>query len=172
MASDKKDTKTQLWRKYEVGILEKLLSSPTEALVGFFVVLFCIKEGIELYKWFKSRGKEMYDKDAEIEVMKSKISAVEKRQEEQTCSFITMQQTLMNINTTLINLETERKKDTVAQGRASLYDLYNKLKDKDELTLGEHEVVSDVFARYENAGGNGTFKKLSKKLLEKPLADE
>lgn len=114
----------------------------------------------------------MYDKDAEMETMKKEIDCVKKKQETQDYTLINVQQTLMNINTTLGNIEIERKRDTVAQGRASLYDLYNKLKDKEELTLGEHEVVSDVFARYEHAGGNGTFKKLSKILLDKPLAKD
>lgn len=155
-----------------MGIIENFLTSPADALLKFFVVLFCVKEGIELYKYYKNRGKEMYDKDAEIELIKTRLTAVEQKQEEQAAASVSVQQTLMNINTTLINLETERKQDMVAQGRASLYDLYSKLKDRDSLTLGEHEVVNDVFARYEHAGGNGTFKRLSKILLDKPIANE
>lgn len=154
-----------------MSLITKLLESPTEALVGFFLVLFCIKEGLELYKYFKNRGKEIYDKDAEIVSIKKEMNVIKQKQETQDCTLVTMQQTLMNINTTLTNIEIERKRDTVAQGRASLYDLYDKLKDKETLTLGEHEVVNDVFARYEHAGGNGTFKKLSKVLLDKPISE-
>lgn len=155
-----------------MGTLLKLLESPLEVLAGFVIVIFCIKEVLELWKYFKNRGKEIYDKDSEMESVKAEIEDIKKKQDDQSHTFIAIKDTLAKINDTLDNFEIERKKDTVAQGRASLYDLYNKLKDKDELTLGEYEVVSDVFARYEKAGGNGTFKKLSKILLSKPLADE
>ncbi len=153
-------------------MIEKFLASPQDALLGFFIVVFCFKELLELWKYFKGRGKEMYDKDAEHGEMKAEINSMKQKQAEQAAATEAMQTTLVNINKSLDKLNADRKADMVAQGRAMLYDLYTQLKDKPELTLGEHEVVSDVFKRYEEAGGNGTFKKISKVLLSKPLADE
>lgn len=153
-------------------MIEKFLASPQDALLGFFIVVFCFKELLELWKYFKGRGKEMYDKDAEHGEMKAEINSMKQKQAEQAAATEAMQTTLTNINKSLDKLNADRKADMVAQGRAMLYDLYTQLKDKPELTLGEHEVVSDVFKRYEEAGGNGTFKKISKVLLSKPLANE
>ncbi len=154
-----------------MNTLLKLLDSPLEILGGFVIVVFCIKETIEIVKYFKNRGKEIYDKDAELESMKSEIADVQKKQEEQATSTLAIQNTLVDINATLVELERERKADTVAQGRAMLYDLYNQLKDKPSLTLGENEVVRDVFTRYEHSGGNGTFKTIANTLLSKPIEE-
>ena len=149
--------------------LQKILDDPVSLIFGFIVVVLAVKECMEIWKYFKSRGKEMYDTDAELKKMCERISGVEKKQDEQVETNLAIQHTLVNINTSLANLEKERKADTVAHGRAMLYDLYNQLKDKETLTMGEYEVIQDVFNRYEKSGGNGTFKKISKILLSKPI---
>lgn len=145
-----------------MNTLIKLLESPLEAVCGFILVVYGIKEAIEIFKYFKNRGKEIYDKDAQCEDVEAKMNKA-------TADIEAIQDTLIKINDTLDNIEQDRKNDMKAQGRAMLYDLYNQLKDKPSLTYGESEVVQDVFDRYEAAGGNGTFKRLAHALLSKPI---
>ncbi len=147
-----------------MNLILKLLESPLEAFGGFILVVFCIKEGIEICKYFKNRGKEMYDKDI-------RADDVEEKLDKATSDIESIQTTLIKINKTLDGIEQDRKDDMKAQGRAMLYDLYNQLKDKPTLTYGESEVVQDVFERYEAAGGNGTFKRLAHTLLSKPIEE-
>ncbi len=151
--------------------LQKILDDPITLLASFFIVVFAVKECMEIWKYFKSRGKEMYDKDAEISIMKTEIEGVKATQVQQGNALHEVQDSLGDIADMIKALEVERKADSVAQGRAMLYDLYNQLKDRETLTLGEYEVIQDVFNRYEKSGGNGTFKKISHVLLSKPIEE-
>ena len=70
-------------------------------------------------------------------------------------------------------LEEERKKDTVSNSRAWLFQLYENLKDRETLTMNEYETFNALAERYIAAGGNSVFRdKLIPAILSIPIDEE
>lgn len=161
--------------------IKEFLENPTGLSVSFFVVIMAIKELYELYKWVRGRADDYHHTLSEDEDFHEQVCNM-------TCTTQRHTQALENIGTSLDQIndrldsieknsieaderaEKERKADIVANGRATLYHLYETFKEKDTLTTSEYETFKNVADRYLEAGGNGAFKnKIIPDIENKPI---
>lgn len=79
----------------------------------------------------------------------------------------------MALHDRLDQYEEDRKQDFVVSSRATLYQLYEDFKGKDELTLSEYETFCNLADKYLSSGGNGAFRnKIIPEIQGKSIKDD
>lgn len=166
-----------------MGYLEQVLQNPVGIIISFFLVLFLIKELYGLYRWYKDREDDLYTNRTNDAEFHKQVNEIASTSEKHTKALEDISQSLIKINERLDDMEKasreadelaekERKADIVANGRATLYHLYEMLKDKPTLTLSEYETFKDISSRYLEAGGNGAFRnKIIPEIENKQVSD-
>jgi len=153
--------------------IKDMLANPVAILLGFFIVLLVIKELYEIVKWWKDRADGYHNIKNAKEDFRQQVCEIACTSEKHTETLIKISESLDGINERLDKAEQHRKKDTIASGRATLYHLYEKLRDKDTISLSEYETFDDVANRYLGAGGNSVFRdKIIPEIRNKPVDRE
>ncbi len=159
--------------------IQELLKDPLAPVVALLVLFYAAQEVIKNWDWVKGRFDGCVQRAIQKNDEEKKEKEIEKKVDElaatslqHTQSMERLERSLEELNQTmkegLKRLEDDRKKDTRASARATLLSLYENLKDKDSLELGEYETFSDIAERYIKAGGNGPFKcKIIPEILNK-----
>ena len=151
---------------------QEFFSNPLNILMSFAIMLFVIKEAGDLLKWYKGKADDYHKteskkEDAEEEVNKLKRDLVEFQQ-----VMYDIKKTLNALHRRLDENETCRKEDFVVSSRATLFQLYEDFKDKEDLTLSEYETFNNLADRYLADGGNGVFRhKIIPEIQEKKIMD-
>lgn len=160
-------------------ILQLLVKDPLTSVLGALVFFYAIKELVKNWDWIKERlqgyaKKEVSRTDAsrKAKEIEQTVNELTVTTEKQSQALERLEHSIESLNQTMIaglaKLENDRKSDTRASLRATLLNLYEKLKDKETLELGEYETFSDVAERYVKAEGNGPFKnKIIPEILNK-----
>lgn len=171
--------------KHEMKEITELLSNPIGTLVTVICVFVAAKYLYELFKWYKEtfvlkKHKDLSN-DEDFHEQVSHIACVSQEHtstlEKFTGAIADMSSEIKNMNTEMNKrfdvLDEERKADIVANGRASLYHLYEELRGKNSLTISEYETFESLANRYLAADGNGPFKnKIIPEILNKPIIGE
>jgi len=164
-----------------MGVWEKLISQPATIALAFIVIIYAIKEGYELFKWWKGRADDYHGSRKAEEDFPRQVCEIACTSQEHTETLKKIGDALDGINERLDKSEEdrrkdlelaneERKKDTIANSRAWLYNLYEQLKDKPNITVNEYETFNDLAERYLAAGGNSVFKdKIIPEIRKKPI---
>lgn len=163
--------------------LEQTMKNPVGVVMSFILVLFLVKDIYNLYKWYKDRVDDHYSTKTEDEEFHKQVNEINHISEEHTKALKEISESLIKINDRLDNMDESNKEaqrkadkermiDTVINGRATLYYLYEVLKDKPSLTMSEYETFKNLSDRYLEAGGNGAFKnKIIPDIVSKSIED-
>ena len=150
--------------------IEKVTASPVTIILAFLVVLFAIKEIYEIFMWWKSRADGYHKYKSDKEDFEQKVCDIACTSEQHTETLKKISDCLDRIDSRLEKAEEERKEDIIASGRATLFNLDEKLGDKDTISASAYETVSAISTRYLRAGGNSIMKdKIIPKLLSKKV---
>lgn len=131
--------------------VSEFFANPVNVMMAFFLMLFVIKELFDLYKWYKGRVDEYRAKQNRKDEFEKRVDTLESGMKEVTASIKEMMKKIDDY-------EVIRKEYSIAQSRATLFQLYEEFKDKEDLTLSEYETFSNLADRYLADGGNGVFR--------------
>ena len=137
---------------------QEFFSNPLNILMSFFIMLFVIQKGGELFKWFKGRADDYHKNESKKEDSEEEVSKLKKDFVESQQVMYDIKKALSALHRRLDEYEICRKEDFVVSSRATLFRLYEDFKDKEELTLSEYETFNNLADRYLADGGNGVFR--------------
>ena len=153
--------------------MKEFFANPLNVMMAFFIMLFVIKELFELFKWYKGRADDYHREQSNKEDFVEKVNKLEKDFKDTAQLMFDIQKTLDALHNRLDEYELGRKEDFVVSSRSTLYQLYNELDDKDELSISEFETFSNLADRYLENGGNGVFKnKIIPEIQSKSIKDD
>ena len=156
-----------------MGHFEQIMENPALVILSVLLVIYAIKEGYELFNWWKARADGYHKIKSEKEDFHQQVNEIACTSKEHTEALGKIKDALEGINQRLDKTEEERREDTVANARVWLYRLYEELKDKPAITMNEYETFSDLANRYLAAGGNSVFKdKIIPEILAKPVDED
>ncbi len=156
-----------------MGYFEKFLENPVSVILAVVLAVYVIKEGYELFKWWKNRADDYHGSRKADEDFHKQVCEIACTSEEHSKALKKIGDALEGINERLDRAEQERKEDTIANSRATLLHLYDNLKSKDSLTVSEYETFNSVSERYLAAGGNSVFRdKIIPEIRGKQIDDD
>lgn len=139
--------------------LQTIFDNPITIIISFFAVIYAIKEFDGLLKWFKEKLNGYHEEEKQEESIEERINTISKVSEEHTKALEELSQKIDFLCTNLEKMGDEHRKSQMISDRATIYHLYETLKDREELSFAEYECFSEVSDRYLKNGGNGPFKK-------------
>lgn len=139
--------------------LQAIFDNPISIIISFFAVIYAIKEFDGLIKWFKEKLQGYHEEENKEESLEERIDSISKTSEEHTKALEELAKAIKDINESLKSMAEEHRKSQMVSDRATLYHLYETLKDRDSLSYAEFECFSEISDRYLKYGGNGPFKK-------------
>lgn len=146
-------------------------------VIGLWVIFMAGKEILEHFDWWKNRAdkfnKKKSDEKQEKIDFEQKVCDIACTSEKHTETLAQIGEALDGINKRLDDMENERKEDIIANGRATMYHLYEEMKDKEALTTSDYETFNAIATRYLEAGGNAVFKdKIIPEIYAKPVDND
>ena len=141
-----------------MGYIEQILSNPIGVVMTILIVILALMELEKILKWIKGKFEGYHKIKTTDEDFHKKVDNLAVAHQENVKLLQKIDESVNKINERLDFVEEERKLDTQASLRATLYRLYENLKDEDSLTSTQYEVFHDAAQRYLNAGGNAVFK--------------
>lgn len=163
-----------------MSVFERIINDPALFALSVLVAIYAVKEGYELFKWWKNRADDYHGKKSEDEDFHKKVADIAAATEDNAAALKRIGKALDRIddgqskaeeehkrdiadmekrlNEKMASLNDERKSDLAATGRILLYQFYEKLKDKPEITAGELEAFNAIAERCIKAGVNGVFR--------------
>ena len=156
-----------------MGAVEKILENPAPVISCLILVYLALKELHSAALWWKDRADGYYSARSKREDFHQQVCDIACTSEEHTQALKQIQRALEGISSRLDAADAERKKDTIANARAWLYNMYEELKDRDSLTPNEYGTFKDLADRYLAAGGNSIFRdKIIPDILKKKIDEE
>lgn len=141
--------------------------------LGIFILLFAIKEFIELFSYFKKRFRIKTGVDTEKETIECRISKLETHDKWQYNEISKISKGIDEIKSSLAQKEIKDKAKTVATLRSQLYDLHSKFVERGYIDKSGLKTFTELGSIYESAGGNDIYHdKLKPEVLSLPIKDE
>ena len=141
--------------------------------LGIFVILFAMKELIELILYFKKRFRIKTGIDTEKETIEGRISKLETHDKWQYNEISKISKGIDEIKSSLAQKEIKDKAKTVATLRSQLYDLHSKFVEQGYIDKSGLKTFTELGSIYESAGGNDIYHdKLKPEVLSLPIKDE
>ena len=138
-----------------------------------FILLFAIKEFIELFSYFKKRFRIKTGVDTEKETIEGRISKLETHDKWQYNEISKISKGIDEIKSSLAQKEIKDKAKTVATLRSQLYDLHSKFVEQGYIDKSGLKTFTELGSIYEAAGGNDIYHdKLKPEVLSLPIKDE
>lgn len=138
-----------------------------------FILLFAIKEFIELFSYFKKRFRIKTGVDTEKETIEGRISNLETHDKWQYNEISKISKGIDEIKSSLAQKEIKDKAKTVATLRSQLYDLHSKFVEQGYIDKSGLKTFTELGSIYESAGGNDIYHdKLKPEVLSLPIKDE
>lgn len=138
-----------------------------------FILLFAIKEFIELFSYFKKRFRIKTGVDTEKETIEGRISKLETHDKWQYNEISKISKGIDEIKSSLAQKEIKDKAKTVATLRSQLYDLHSKFVEQGYIDKSGLKTFTELGSIYEFAGGNDIYHdKLKPEVLSLPIKDE
>ncbi len=142
-----------------MGYIEQILSNPIGIVMTILIVILALMELEKILKWIKGKFEGYHKIKTTDEDFHKKVDDLAVAHQENVKLLQKIDESVDKINERLDIVEEERKLDIQASLRATLYNLYEDLKDEESLSPTQYEVFHDAAQRYLNAGGNSVFKK-------------
>ena len=138
-----------------------------------FILLFAIKEFIELFSYFKKRFRIKTGVDTEKETIEGRISKLETHDKWQYNEISKISKGIDEIKSSLAQKEIKDKAKTVATLRSQLYDLHSKFVEHGYIDKSGLKTFTELGSIYESAGGDDIYHdKLKPEVLSLPIKDE
>lgn len=138
-----------------------------------FILLFAIKEFIELFSYFKKRFRIKTGVDTEKETIEGRISKLETHDKWQYNEISKISKGIDEIKSSLAQKEIKDKAKTVATLRSQLYDLHSKFVEQGYIDKSGLKTFTELGSIYESAGGNDIYHdKLKPEVLSLTIKDE
>ena len=141
--------------------------------LGIFVILFAMKELIELILYFKKRFRIKTGIDTEKETIEGRISKLETHDKWQYNEISKISKGIDEIKSSLAQKEIKDNAKTVATLRTQLYDLHNKFVERGYIDKSGLKTFTELGSIYESAGGDDIYHdKLKPEVLALPIHDD
>lgn len=141
--------------------------------LGIFIILFAVKEFIELISYFKKRFRIKTGVDAERETIEGRISKLENHDKWQYNEISKISKGIDEIKSSLAQKEIKDKAKTVATLRTQLYDLHSKFVERGYIDKSGLKTFTELGSIYESAGGDDIYHdKLKPEVLALPIHDD
>ena len=141
--------------------------------LGIFVILFAMKELIELILYFKKRFRIKTGIDTEKETIEGRISKLEAHDKWQYNEISKISKGIDEIKSSLAQKEIKDNAKTVATLRTQLYDLHNKFVERGYIDKSGLKTFTELGSIYESAGGDDIYHdKLKPEVLALPIHDD
>ena len=141
--------------------------------LGFFTILFGIKEIIEICLYFKKRFRIKFGREEDKEIIEDRILVLEKHDNWQYKEISKMSKGIDDIKCQLTEKERADKERTVATLRNQLYGLDTKFSEKGYVDNSGLKTFTELGKIYEAAGGDDIYhEKLKPEVLALPIHDD
>ena len=142
-------------------------------ILGFFAILFAIKEIIEIISYFKKKFRIKTGSEEDKETLEERISTLEEHDKWQSEEIAKISDNVLAIKNQLDNHEKENNERIIVQYSATLYDLHDKFIKQGYVTRAGMETFERMAYTYIGCGGNHLIKqKIIPEVLALPIKDE
>lgn len=151
--------------------IELITTYDLVAIIVFVILsLLSIKQGWELFSWFKGKLKKYHEDKNEQEDEKEDVeNRITKLEEHDKWQY----DKLNDITNLIVELQNKQNIVTIATCRSSLYRLHREFMAQGYLTPIQYETFKDLSDIYIDSGGNHTMaNKLIPEVLKLPIKDE
>lgn len=141
--------------------------------LGIFIILFAVKEFIELISYFKKRFRIKTGVDTEKETIEGRISKLETHDKWQYNEISKISKGIDEIKKRMDLNEEETRQRIVVQFGAEIYNLHNKFMSQGYVTRAGLETFNLLADIYLKANGNHSIKgKIIPEVMELEIKDE
>ena len=157
-----------------MGAIERLAEVDYVLVVlGFFAVLFAVKEIIEIFGYFKKKWRIKTGVDQDKETIEARITTLEKHDNWQYKEILNISKGIDEIKSSLVKKEINDKAKTVATLRNQLYDLHEKFVARGYVDKSGLKTFLELGNIYEKAGGDDIYHdKLKPEVLNLPIKEK
>lgn len=142
-------------------------------ILAIFLVLFAIKECLDVYTYFKKRYKIKTGSEQDRESIENRLTILEKHDNWQYKEISKMSKGIDDIKCQLTEKERADKERTVATLRNQLYGLHAKFSEKGYVDNSGLKTFTELGKIYEAAGGDDIYhEKLKPEVLSFPIKDD
>ena len=141
-------------------------------ILGFFAILFALKEIIEIFSYFKNKFRIKTGVEVDKETLENRISTLEKHDRWQYNEISKISQGIDEIKDQLNERDIKDKAKTVATLRNQLYDLHSKFVERGYVDKSGLKTFLELGKIYEDAGGNDVYHdKLKPEIMKLPIKE-
>ena len=142
-------------------------------ILGFFAILFAIKEIIEIFSYFKKKFRIKTGADEDKETLEERIATLEKHDRWQYNEISKISKGIDDIKEQLKERDIKDKAKTVATLRNQLYDLHNKFMERGYVDKSGLKTFLELGKIYEEAGGDDIYHdKLKPEIMNLPISGD
>ena len=142
-------------------------------ILGFFAILFAIKEIIEIFSYFKKKFRIKTGADEDKETLEERIATLEKHDKWQYNEISKISKGIDDIKDQLKERDIKDKAKTVATLRNQLYDLHNKFMERGYVDKSGLKTFLELGKIYEDAGGDDIYHdKLKPEIMNLPISGD
>ena len=142
-------------------------------ILGFFAILFAIKEIIEIFSYFKMKFRIKTGADEDKETLEERIATLEKHDRWQYNEISKISKGIDDIKDQLKERDIKDKAKTVATLRNQLYDLHNKFMERGYVDKSGLKTFLELGKIYEDAGGDDIYHdKLKPEIMNLPISGD
>ena len=142
-------------------------------ILGFFAILFAIKEIIEIFSYFKKKFRIKTGADEDKETLEERIATLEKHDRWQYNEISKISKGIDDIKEQLQERDIKDKAKTVATLRNQLYDIHNKFMERGYVDKSGLKTFLELGKIYEDAGGDDIYHdKLKPEIMNLPISGD
>ena len=142
-------------------------------ILGFFAILFAIKEIIEIFSYFKKKFRIKTGADEDKETLEERIATLEKHDRWQYNEISKISKGIDDIKEQLKERDIKDKAKTVATLRNQLYYLHNKFMERGYVDKSGLKTFLELGKIYEDAGGDDIYHdKLKPEIMNLPISGD
>ena len=157
-----------------MGAIEKLTQIDyLMVILGFFAILFAIKEIIEIFSYFIKKFRIKTGVDEDKETVENRLKTLEKHDNWQYQEILKISNGIDDIKDNLTKREIKDKAKTVATLRGQLYGLHEKFVTKEYIDKSGLKTFIELGKIYESAGGDDIYHdKLYPEVMSLPIKED
>lgn len=141
-------------------------------VLGFFAILFGIKEVIEICSYFKKKLRLKTGIEEDKETIEQRIAILEEHDNWQYGEISKISKGIEDIKEILDERDKQDKERTVATLRNQLYDLHNKFIERKRIDKSGLKTFLELGKIYEDAGGDDIYHdKLKPEVMSLPIEE-
>lgn len=145
-----------------IEFIETAFESPINTFITIILFMLAIKGIYESVRWIKTELNNWYNtrniKEVQGSAVEKRLDNLEEENQTQYDKLEGIESTLKDITTRLDAITEYNRANTVAMCRASLWNWYENVKDRETINSAEYETIIDLADVYLQNNGNSVFK--------------